>query len=120
MVKTDEDAFICDMAETYHVFDWRSLPIKLVATLATGLSQESRINKIRANAKIDLQTALLARLVDDVAWLKWAQTEDGQKNRNRPKSVLQSLIEEKKPEESYKTFSSTEEFDEWRRGWING
>lgn len=120
MIQTDEDAFICDMAQTYHIYDWRTFPIKLIATLATGLPQDSRINLIRSNSKIVLNTALLAKIVDNTSWLVWAQTEDGQKGRNRPKSVLLSLIEEKKPEDTYRTFATTKEFDEWRRGWING
>lgn len=120
MVKTDEDAFICDMAQTYHIYEWRSYPVKLIATLATGLPQDSRINLKRANAKVDLSTALLAKIVDNTSWLVWAQTEDGQRGLNRPKSVLLSLTEEKKPENTYRTFATTKEFDEWRRGWING
>ena len=37
MLALDEDAFICDMAQTYHVYDIRSLPLPYLATLASGL-----------------------------------------------------------------------------------
>ena len=34
-----------------------------------------------------LQEQLLANLADGVAWLIWAKTDDGAKNRNRPKPI---------------------------------
>lgn len=118
MLKTDKDAFICDMAQTYHIYDWRAYPTELIATLAAGLPDDSRVNLKRAGSKIDLITALLAKLVDNTSWLVWAQTEDGRNGLNRPKSVLGALIEEKAPSDDFKKFDSTEEFDQWRKGWI--
>ena len=32
----------CDMAETYHVLDWRALGLPLAATLAAGMRETSR------------------------------------------------------------------------------
>lgn len=43
MIVTDEDSLICDLAETYHVFNYRELPVKLLATLSVGLRADSRI-----------------------------------------------------------------------------
>ena len=31
-----EDELICDMAETYHVLNWRELPLKTAAILASA------------------------------------------------------------------------------------
>lgn len=39
----DRDALLCDMAETYGVFDLRALPLQTVAVLAQGLRPDSRI-----------------------------------------------------------------------------
>ena len=36
------DELVCDMAETYHVLDWRALGLPLAATLAGGLRETSR------------------------------------------------------------------------------
>ena len=36
MIFTDEEALICDLAETYQIFDYRSLPVRTVATLSAG------------------------------------------------------------------------------------
>jgi len=45
MIHTDEDALICDLAETYHIFNYRELPPSLAATLSVGLKDDSRIKK---------------------------------------------------------------------------
>ena len=45
MIATDEDAMICDLAETYHVFDYRALPVKLLAVLCSGLRSDSRVRQ---------------------------------------------------------------------------
>lgn len=34
-----------------------------------------------------LQEQLLAELVDSAAWLIWSKTDNGKKNRNRPKPI---------------------------------
>ena len=43
MIETDESALICDFAETYHIYDYRALPVSYAATLAYGLRCDSRI-----------------------------------------------------------------------------
>lgn len=43
MIETDESALICDFAETYHIYDYRALPVSYAATLAYGLRGDSRI-----------------------------------------------------------------------------
>lgn len=43
MIRLDEDAVICDLAETYGVLNYRELPLQTVATLASGLHADARI-----------------------------------------------------------------------------
>lgn len=43
MIAVDEQSLVCDLAEVYHIFDYRSLPVFLVATLSNGLRDDSRI-----------------------------------------------------------------------------
>lgn len=66
-----------------------------------------------SGAKISMETALLARIADDIAFLAWAQTKDGQKNRNRPKSILQALMGEEPEKKKYKCegFQTVEAFE---------
>lgn len=109
-----EDDLICDFAEYYGIYDYRALPADCAATLCAGLREPSRVMMRLAGAKISLREALFARMVDELAFISWTKTKDGQKNRNRPKSVLASLTTEKVVE--HESFTSAEDFNaEWER-----
>ena len=110
MIATDEEALICDLAETYGIFDYRALPLKLVATLSVGLRENSRIKMKLSGVKTSTDTMLLASAVDRLSLLVWAKTEDAQNNVNRPKSILSILtgIEE---ESEIVTFNTAEDFE---------
>lgn len=108
MYASDKGALLCDLAETYGIFDMRALPVNTLATLACGLSEDSRIKRKLTGAKLPSDIMLLAAAVDRLSMLFWAQTEDGQKNRNRPKLILSAALEEK--ENEVETFDSPEAF----------
>ena len=59
MISLDESALICDFAETYHILDYRALPLKLAAVLACGLRDDSRIKMKLAGMKLNPETMLL-------------------------------------------------------------
>lgn len=114
MLETDEEALICDLAETYHIFNYKALPLKTVALLASGLRDDSRIKLKLSNQKASFETILLAAAVDRLSILLWGNTEDGQKNRNRPKMIVPQLTgEATKPELAM--FSTLEEFEKGRK-----
>lgn len=117
MLRTDETALICDLAETYGVLDWKALPLKTVAALSVGLRDDSRIKMRLSGQKIDSDTALLAAMLDRLTTLVWFKTKDGVKGRNRPDSVLAKLTEEKNQnkERDYRTFQTPEAFEAARR-----
>ena len=104
---------ICDLAETYHIYNYKECQPLLVGTLVLGLRDDSRVKMFLSGQKQSLDRILMARMVDELSFLSWANSKDGQKNRNRPKSVLQSLLGIEKKEE-YATF---EDFDEFKRMW---
>ena len=58
------DELTCDMAETYGVFDIKRVPVKLLATLAVGLRDDSRVMMAKRGALVDNKTILLAQIVD--------------------------------------------------------
>lgn len=91
MLSVNEDALICDMAETYGILDCRALPVRLLATLAAGLRDDSRIKMQIRGEKIPQNTLLLASAVDRLAWLCWAQSEDGRTGVNQPLSMVRLL-----------------------------
>lgn len=115
MVAADEDALICDFAETYHIYQWRGLAVKYAAVLAFGLSENSRIKMALTKRKATLDTMLMASAVDALNLLVWMQTKDAQKHRNQPKSIFKMLTEE--PDEGGKllAFDSAEAFEKKRR-----
>lgn len=87
MISADRDALLCDMAETYGIYDLRALPVSTLATLAVGLRDDSRIKMHMHGAKISRIETLLAAAVDRLSMLWWAKTEDARSNANRPKSM---------------------------------
>ena len=70
MIDLDEDALICDFAETYHIYDYRSLPASMAATLAVGLRDDSRIKRKiiqeESGLRVSSTELLLSILIDRV------------------------------------------------------
>ena len=112
MIVTDEDALICDLAETYHIYDYRRLPVLKVAVFSLGLRQNSRIKMIMSGNRITLEESLIGCCVGLLMQLAWQKTKDGSKGTNVPQSILEKLlgIDERKSESDTQTFSSGEEF----------
>lgn len=112
MIARNENALICDFAETYHIYDYKSMPPKQAAILAVGLPADSRIKRDISDQKQTSEILLLATIADALNTLVWFKTRDGQRGVNRPASVLQKFLEE--PEE-YEAFDSIEEYEAARR-----
>ena len=114
MLETDEDALICDLAETYGVYDYESLPVQTVAALSIGLRGDSRIRMKLSGMKLTLTESLLAMIADNLALIFWTKTKDGQKHRNRPKSIREALENGNKKDNEVLGFDSPEEFEAMR------
>lgn len=93
MIALDEDALICDFAETYGIYSIYELPVLYVATLARGLRLDSRIMMKISGLKVDLKTLLLAHIVDNSAINAYLKTKDAEKGKNRPRSFVQLLCQ---------------------------
>lgn len=117
MISVDRNALICDMAETYHIYDLRGLPARTLATLAFGLRADSRIKMRLSDQQLRVNTILLAAIADRLGLLVWAQTEDGRRARNRPQSIIDALTG---AEDAPQGYSTPEEFEAERRRIING
>ena len=107
MYAADKNALLCDLAETYGIFDLRALPVPTLAVLACGLSADSRIKRKLAGVKAPTNTLLLACAVDRLSMIAWMQSKDGARTKNRPASILKSLLRE---ENSLAGFDSPEAF----------
>lgn len=117
MVAADEDALICDFAETYHIYDYRKLPLRYAAILACGLRDDSRIKMTISGSLVPADTLLQAIAADALNILVWMQTKDGRRGRNRPKSIVDLIT--KKRTSNLEVFDSVEEFEKRRKELIN-
>lgn len=92
MIATDEDALICDLAETYHIFDYRQLPPLRAAVFACGLRENARIMMRLSEQVVPTDTLLMAQMADTLNMLWWAKTEDAQTGKNRPPSITAAIL----------------------------
>lgn len=118
MIKEDEDALVCDFAETYQIYDYRQLPATKVAVYACGLKRDSRIKMKLSEQNVSLDSLLLAGISDRLSTLIWFQTKDGQNGKNRPVPLVDLLtgnIESSKDKKEVVTFNSGEDFENTRR-----
>lgn len=74
------------------MLDYRSVSPLLVAILVYGLRENSRVKLAVSHQKLPIETILLAGIHDRLSLSLWTKTKDGQKNRNRPNSLLAMLM----------------------------
>ncbi|HGS2812734.1 TPA: DUF5361 domain-containing protein [Streptococcus pneumoniae] len=121
MIALDEDALICDLAETYQIYDYKQLPLNQVAVFAYGLRDDSRIKQMMSDQIVPLETTLLASIVDRLSLSLWLKTKDGQKGVNRPASIAELLTKNNKEEgdeRDYLVFESGENFENYRKALL--
>lgn len=121
MIALDEDALICDLAETYQIYDYKQLPLNQVAVFAYGLRNDSRIKQMMSDQIVPLETTLLASIVDRLSLSLWLKTKDGQKGVNRPASIAELLTKNNKEEgdkRDYLVFESGEDFENYRKALL--
>ena len=99
------DELTCDMAETYGVFDIKRVPVKLLATLAVGLREDSRVKMAKRGARVDDKTLLLAQIVDMLG---------GTNPKSEQSLTMQCFVRpaepEQVPKEKHEIFDSPEDF----------
>lgn len=116
MLREDKAALICDLAETYGILDYRGLPVQLLATLASGLREDSRIKTSLSGTKATRGEILLAAAVDRLSIMVWSMTENGRKGIDQPKSVLDAMLGEAGKTGETVAFATAEDFEaEWER-----
>ena len=91
MLNTDSDALECDLAETYHIYNYKELPLKKVALFSVGLREESRIKMKILNIKYPFKTILMSDIADKLAMLLWIY--QGAKKNEKPDLILPKLFD---------------------------
>ena len=91
-----EDEMICDLAETYGIYDYTKYEPLYIATLVSGLRTNSRVVMKMQGIGATNEEILSAMAVDGINTLVWMHTEDAEHGRNRPESVREALLGIKK------------------------
>lgn len=120
MINLDEDALICDLAETYHIYDFKRLPPLKVAVFSCGLRENSRIKLKMNDQLVPLESMLLASISDRLGTLVWFQTKDGQKGDNRPPAILATMTKAEEKTKDTVIFESGEAFEQTRLRLLGG
>lgn len=108
---------ICDLAETYHVLNYKELNIDLLATLVAGLKPDSRVMQHLAGSRVNYIDSLLALIFDALQTIAFNQGH--RKGAKRPESLYKKLTEPPEEKDELMTFDSPEDFEAWRKGHIN-
>lgn len=113
MIGEGEEELICDLAETYHIYNYKSLPPSKVAIFSVGLREESRIYRKLLGLPASNWNERLLALILDVIKRAFSSDED-------VKSVYSILFGEEEQQKDVVSFESGEDFEEARRRIING
>ncbi len=116
MLNTDRDALECDLAETYHIYNFKELPPNKVALFSVGLREESRIKMKISNVKYPFKTVLMSDIADKLAMILWIY--QGAKKNAKPDLILPKLFDVEMAKFNNKdivSFASIEDFEEERR-----
>lgn len=112
LIADSEDLLICDFAQYYHILDYYNLQPSLAATLAMGLSDDSRIKKKLAGVNATLDQLLLALLIDDFNMFLYSRSKH---KGAKPKKIFKVLSEPQKPKDELMSFSTPDDYEAWRR-----
>lgn len=116
MYELDKEALICDLAETYGIYEFEELPLRKIAIFAKGLRKNSRIRMKMSQSKFNVKESLLAGILDRLTLILYSKTKDAEKGKNYPKL----LLDEAEKKEDLQGFTSSEDFEKMRERIIKG
>lgn len=102
---------ICDFAQAYGVYDWRSLPLRTAATLAAGLGPGSRCEGASVGLRVSVRDFLTALCADRLALLLCIQTG----NETPPPLFADDMIVRTETPDTGR-FASGADFEAWWNG----
>ena len=120
MLSRDEDALICDMAETYHVLDIWALPVETLAVLASGLRDNSRIKMLVAGINYIPMEVILPRIADCLSMLLYSFSKDAKYKRNMPTMFTDIMAGKTMQNNEVKSYASAADFMAARERILNG
>ena len=119
MLASSRDELICDMAETYRIYDIKALPVSLLATLASGLRENSRtVLKMNGMKEVPL-FLMVAHIADDLKMFDYSFSDDAKHHRNKPKLFTDEIFSREEPKKT-DGFDSGNDFDDWWQNMTKG
>ena len=116
MLSRNEDALICDMAETYHVLDIWALPVETLAVLASGLRDDSRIKMELAGYNHIPAAFILPTIADTLTLICYSFSKDAKYKRNMPALFTDAMKGEGAKPKDFNTYASGADFlADWER-----
>ena len=119
MVAEDKDALICDFAEYYHIYDFESMKPSRAAIYAWGLPDDSRIKRAMNNQPVTTDLLLKAAMVDRLSLLVWSKTQDAEKGKNQPQSIVAQLLkDDKETKQELTSYATISDYEKARQEMI--
>jgi hypothetical protein len=112
MIGTDRDALLCDLAETYQIYDFGALPILTLAALSSGLRADSRIKMKMSGINYVSPIMLMAHICDNLTLLRYSMIAE--KGDPVPPLFTDKLYGKEKDEGEYEAFNTAEEYEKAR------
>lgn len=106
---------ICDLAETYHIYNYEQLPVEKVAVFVCGLREKARV--WQKFGQHDFDRELLTLIYDKINWIAWTKTESAHNGQAPPDLLFPKLFPDiKKNNDDTVGFKSAEDFNkEWEK-----
>lgn len=112
MIAQGEQELICDLAETYQIYNYRAMPVRLVATLSAGLRDNSRIMMKMRGEKYPRELTTLAMMVDRLTILHYQLFHI----KEKPVLLCEIMYPPEKNNMKADLFNSLDDFNaEWER-----
>ena len=107
---------ICDLAEVYGIFDYKSVHVPLLITLVTGLRADTRVMMAISGQTLNLNEFLMATIIDRLNLILWTKTKDAEKGKNRPKSIIDNFARTN----DVSSFRNKEDFERTKKKILGG
>lgn len=108
MLAKHKNALICDLAETYRIYDWRRVPVKTLGIFAAGLRPDSRVVLEQVGEDFSTDTMILASIADTTRYILHAF--GAKKGDPLPPSLVEALRHKDEVQEEQR-FRTGDDFD---------
>ena len=116
MMIAGKDEWRCDLAETYHIYDYKALPAETLAVLSSGLRENSRIQMKISGRKEVPHDLLIADIADTLRAIVYSLSG----SKTEPEWWRNLILCENKPNDHIKenrAIRTYDTVDDFHRAW---